>query len=105
MKFCALSLAGLMLLSGCASSASINEQMSSWQGSRITEVVNSWGPPTSTFTDVDGSLWYTWKQESFNQYGSLEANRTFKVENGRVTTYRWNGQNGIVMGWTNIGKQ
>ena len=90
-------------LCGCVSQTHINKQMASWGGYPITQVVDSWGPPTSVFTDVDGSKWYTWEQSGFNQYGSIQGRRQFKVVEGIVFSYRWNGQLAVTNGWGNIG--
>lgn len=100
MKFHNSILIGLLALSGCATHASIDEQMGTWGGSNISDVVYSWGPPTSIFTDPDGSQWYTWKWDQ----DMSEAYRHFKVVDGKITSYRWTGPNFITWGWKNIGK-
>lgn len=94
----------LCLLAGCVTQAEVSEAIASWEGSHINEVVNSWGPPTSTFAAPGGGTWYTWKESTWyvNEYGGgqLQAWRSLLAnETGIVVKWRWQGQSAITRRW------
>ncbi|WP_233671452.1 hypothetical protein [Luteimonas cellulosilyticus] len=59
----------------------INDNMASWVGSRLDEIVADWGAPYSTFENRDGSRIVTWK--------NWDCTQNFKVDAQDVLT-QWN---------------
>ncbi len=100
------------LLSACMGDK-ISESMKSWVGHPESELVQSWGPPTSVYKMDDGSkvLTYSYRRSGYqtegeaytDQYGvthytapqvtgGYTATRNFTINsNGFVTSWRWNG--------------
>lgn len=69
---------------GCAYK-STSEIMNSWKGSHISQVIQSWGPPTQTTDDGAGGKIYIWRphpiplpQESPNATAQEQLNSTYR---------------------------
>lgn len=115
-----LALAALAL-SACATTSKYEAVLASWVGSTENELVASWGPPAGLYTTPDGSRVLTYNSEG-NMYlpgtaptyqstiiGNtvytkpvggvaptnihLSCKTNFTVVNGRITTWRWQGNN------------
>jgi len=63
----------------------INDNMASWVGSSLDEIVADWGAPSSTFENRDGSRIVTWK--------NWDCTQNFKVDAQDVLT-QWNVSSG-----------
>lgn len=64
----ALSIAAAALLSGCATTADIEQAKNTWQGATYDEVVARWGVPARQTSLSDGSQVYTWVTEGSTGY-------------------------------------
>ena len=105
----ALVAAVALALSGCASA--INETMDSWMGHHVSELIQSWGPPTRTTPDGKGGKVYIWEHvidagqrpgrvrvtpggATYTEPERITSTRTrmFYVDrNGRIYSWRWQG--------------
>ena len=93
-------------LFGCAYKStykSTNEIMNSWMGSHISQVIQSWGPPTQITDDGAGGKIYIWSEQVIipNALGTLFDGPTHKspqhiIERVRMFYVR---PNNIVYHW------
>ncbi len=62
-----ISLGLSLLLAGCAASSSgyYTQSAQSWRGGSATDLINSWGKPTTTIKTADGKTVYTYRHESY----------------------------------------
>jgi len=108
----------LVLFSGCATSGKYKEKVSSWMGSTEQQLIDSWGPPQSTYTSgskryltynssrsvflpgssptytttVYGNTAYTNSTGGYpDQNIRLSCTTTFTSENGRLVSWRFKG--------------
>ena len=74
-------LIGLLCLGLCGCAA-INNQMSSWVGNNVNDLIASWGPPQETMSDGQGGqiliyssarTWTTPGQATTNTYGQANV--------------------------------
>lgn len=112
--------AGLLTLSGCATTSVMNGIMSSWEGSNIDAVVSQWGYPHEE-REFNGKKLYIWHHNksvympattnttgTVNSYGGYSAtstttgghaihgacDRILEVDrNGTVVRWEWRGNN------------
>lgn len=99
----------LLLLQGCSSPSKI---MQSWEGHHVSELYQSWGPPTATTSDGRGGMIVSYYYDRYlgqipgravrNLDGSVSytaptantytAQRNFYVNaNGIIYSWRWQG--------------
>ena len=92
----------IVCLSGCATTG---DQMKSWLGHNVTELVNVWGAPDATFEYPTGETLYTWRSTAttnwpndFTDYtkGSTtyfrKQERSFWVDrHGTIIRVSWQG--------------
>jgi hypothetical protein len=101
----------LVLCAGCTTERDINAIMNSWKGSKIDDVIASWGPPSQVIDDSNGGRIMIWTEFSSptsrgtamtKNYGSGSSfvnyipgktnNRTFWVDgNGIIYKWAWRG--------------
>jgi hypothetical protein len=91
--------ASCVALGGCSSG--MNNMMQSWVGAPESELIGAWGPPNDTFHAQDGSTWYTWRK----QLQTISGSRSVQVRNGVVSSWSWEGANGVTMYWTGLGRR
>ena len=88
-------------LLGCAYK-STNEIMNSWKGSYISEVIQSWGPPTQITEDGSGGKIYIWSEQVIipnaveTLFGKSRKSPPQIIERVRMFYVR---HNGIVYHW------
>lgn len=90
-----------LILTSCATTAGYRDVVESWRGSNIRELIQSWGPPSSSFRMPNGGMAHTWS----GSYGTvfvpvggnvIGANRTcettfFVADDGYIYDYRFQG--------------
>ena len=107
-------------LSACATQEDFEAKLSSWVGHSGSELISSWGPPHRVY-ESGGQKYLTWSSSgtmvipgsspSYNTtfIGStayttpiggsspmainLSCEKTMTLENGYITTWRWQGNN------------
>jgi hypothetical protein len=62
-------LLGCLFLSGCATTGNYEKILQSWTGSDINRLIESWGPPSSTFEMPNGNKTYTWLNVDGDRHG------------------------------------
>lgn len=86
---------------------SFEEKLESWKGADVNQLIESWGPPTSTYDMPNGDKMYTWNRTggtvaSSNYFPQLSlatarantmyCNTSFTVSSSNiVTNWRWEG--------------
>ena len=86
---------------------SFEEKLESWKGADVNQLIESWGPPTSTYDMPNGDKIYTWNRTggtvaSSNYFPQLSlatarantmfCNTSFTVDSSNiVTNWRWEG--------------
>lgn len=63
----------------------VNDIQQSWVGDALSQLVASWGAPTSTFENRDGTRILTWKDDDW----AGNCTQSFEVNDSDVVT-RWN---------------
>ncbi len=74
----------VVCLAACATTGKFKQQMNSWLGTDINEVIMRFGPPSNTYTLPNGSKIFTWLwvgntvvTANYNQYlNMVTAGRT-----------------------------
>lgn len=111
-----------LLATACATTARYEEILKSWVGSSESELVSSWGPPTSFYEAQDGARMLTYRTgrsgvTSIPQYQSVPTTTaygytsyqttttyqtvsynywcetTFTVKNDEIVYWQWQGNN------------
>jgi hypothetical protein len=78
-------LVSVIAISGCATT---NKNMSSFLGHRITEVVQIWGAPSSTFSEDYSAKTYTWEFPKGNAVKEQTCRKSFTTNlNGEIVSY------------------
>lgn len=49
-----------VLVSGCMTRGKFESRLKTWEGSDVSALIESWGPPSSTYDLPDGRRMYTW---------------------------------------------
>lgn len=88
-------------LCACTTTGGYEKKLSSWVGKDVNSLIQSWGPPASTYKMPNGDIMYTF---FFNggtvvmPIGNLAyaVNRTCKTifiarDNGVIKSWRWEG--------------
>ena len=89
------------LLISCASTGRYEKVLQSWVGADVSRLIESWGPPSSTYKLPDGRVQYTWLFDG----GAVAApvgNMVYAVRRsctttfttstaGRIQSWRWEG--------------
>jgi hypothetical protein len=78
----ALRAVGIILaltISGCAA---MNKQMASWEGRSVSDLIATWGPPTSTYSDGSGGTVVAWV------YGHGSYSPAVSYTTGNARAYR-----------------
>jgi hypothetical protein len=110
--------AGLILLAGCAARANYENVLNSWVGATELDLVRKWGvpqqsyetggrkflvysssrnmilpgsPPTYTTTVVGNTVYKNRVGGIPDQYMELNCKTTFELENEKVLSWRWQG--------------
>ena len=53
--------AGILLVTtACATVGGYKKRVASWVGSDVSQLIQSWGPPSQTYKMPDGQTMYTW---------------------------------------------
>jgi hypothetical protein len=81
---------------GCAGNK-YEKTLDTWMGHDVNELINAWGPPSSTFDMPDGHKMYTWAFDGGAQAFSI-GNNAYAVKRGCVTTFTV-GASGKVETW------
>ena len=71
-----LVLMSLVILSGCTTKQEHEDKLSSWYGSSESDLVSSWGVPTS-FYELDGKRYLTYSNNSQAMVGGTPATTTY----------------------------
>lgn len=117
-KFICSGLLGLAILVGCASTRNYEAMLNTWVGSPEDALLQKWGPPSNVYqsgtakyltfaksgsayvpgtlptyqTSVVGNTVYSTPVGGTAGYTvSKNCNTTFIVQNGRVVSWRWDG--------------
>ena len=54
-------IAAAVVMSSCATAGGYEKVLNSWMGADVSRLIESWGPPTSTYALPDGRTMYTWE--------------------------------------------
>lgn len=88
-------LVALVLGTACASTGKYKKVLDSWVGSDVSNLMQSWGPPSQSYRMPDGRMLYTW---TFN--GGVVAapigNSVYAAQRWCRTTFTTDAQNKIV---------
>src|ERR1700682_6064065 len=93
-RFAAAATLSAMMVSGnaCALTARVNTQMQPWVGHSSTELVTSWGPPTSSQEIGGGQRVLTGRIWNPRGTGGYWTMRMFAVNSeGTIQAYSWRG--------------
>lgn len=110
--------AAILFFPGCATTANYEATLQTWVGASEDALIQSWGPPTSSYTSASAT-YLTWDRSSqgyypgtaptyqttyvgntayTNSYGgspgfvySASCATTFTVVDHRITNWRWQG--------------
>jgi hypothetical protein len=61
------------LICGCATTEGYKQNLTSWMGANINDVVNSWGYPTKTFKAPNGNTVYLYQSQGTPVYTTTAA--------------------------------
>lgn len=93
-KYLRMVLPLVLIVAGCSP---VRQQLSSWQGASLDELVEQVGPPSSVSDDMSGNKFYHWQEDRGDVYTyigrvNLKCERTFGVD-GReiITSFDWEG--------------
>lgn len=85
------------LLIICAGCSPIREEMSSWKGAKLDDLIARMGPPSSVSTVQDGIRYYSWFEDrgaayTYDGLTPLSCNRTFGAdEKETIVSWKWSG--------------
>jgi len=57
LAFCILA---AVVMTSCATAGGYEKMLNSWVGADVSRLIESWGPPSSTYPLPDGRTMYTW---------------------------------------------
>jgi hypothetical protein len=119
MKKTTLTIAFLLILAGCATTAKYEKVLATWVGSPEPNLIRSWGPPQQVYDAGDGVKYLTYVSSRnvfipgssptystqyigntayTNSYGgspaqniAMSCKTSFEVKNGIITSWRYEG--------------
>lgn len=66
-------IAGMLLLSACATTAKYQQALSAWKGKNINQLIDAWGYPDDTMTAPDGNKVYIYRQSSVQNFPTFSS--------------------------------
>lgn len=81
----------------CSTTAGYEKILDSWVGTDISDLIESWGPPTSTYALPDGRTMYTW-DISAGAVAVPAGNTIVAVPRGCKTTFTAD-RLGVIQTW------
>lgn len=113
-----ISISGLLILSGCATTKGYEQRLNSWMGASEANLIRSWGVPKNVFnsggrryfvynssrniyipgtsptytTTIYGNTAYTTSSGGSSPTNiNMQCETTFEIQNGRVSSWRYRG--------------
>lgn len=103
--FCLLVLALLIItLSGCVTTARLDQAFDGWVGQHVDELVTYWGPPTSTHEMRDGRKALAYSANEFRHLQGPGIPVPFTVNLWCEVTYVSDAE-GLIVSWNKKGRR